>query len=45
MKKRKEQESEVCKMLDANARRTIGLISDKEDDEILKEIMEIYAVV
>ncbi len=41
MKKRKEQESEVCKMLDANARRTIGLISDKEDDEILKEIMEI----
>ena len=41
MKKRKEQESEVCKMLDANARRTIGLISDKEYDEILKEIMEI----
>ncbi|GFI51158.1 hypothetical protein IMSAGC020_02368 [Lachnospiraceae bacterium] len=41
MKKRKEQESEVCKMLDANARRTIGLMSDKEDEEILKEIMEI----
>lgn len=27
-------------MLDANARRTIGLMSDKGDEEILKEIME-----
>ena len=27
-------------MLDANARRTIGLMSDKGDEAILKEIME-----